>query len=358
VEEGIRQVSDRWKRWRAYADDLEDALRWAAADLSTAERMAAEEHDRDAWPLSRRRTIRTEIVRRVLDTPVLGDLLRTAARAGIDSLRPRHDATLRPWSETNTIAANPHVSMHVNLRAIAPPPSGDRAPQRLRSAERALAQRTRSLVPVLEQLTVPRNASAVMRTAEGLGLQEMHFVDASGRFLAQSSVSKRAEQWLDLQQSPRARLVLEQLRGRGYRILAADFGAISRPVEEVEITDRVAVVFGSEQRGVSAEVRAEADDLVFIPIAGFSTYLNVSVAAAIVLYALDRRQSAAGLRRPLDEGDLHRIRVGWYRALASGRFEREVEYARWLHRPPQPADPSPLAPGRERSLDLDQLEMA
>ena len=77
------------------------------------------------------------------------------------------------------------------------------------------------LAVVLDQMTVPRNASAVIRTAEALGLQEMHFIHAHGYLVPQRAVTKRCERWLDLRQADDAAPVIEGLRERGYRILGA-----------------------------------------------------------------------------------------------------------------------------------------
>lgn len=323
-------MSDKWKRWRCYMDELEDLLRWMAREIDDHERDAAHVHEVDTWPPRQRRERPIELARRMSDMPFFGEILR--ANAGIDPAEraPAPDVGLREHP-TQVMDLNP---MEVPGQAVRPPSPGEQPPRRLVSAERALAQRTRSLVAVLDQMTVPRNASAVIRTAEALGLQEMHFIHAHGYLVPQRAVTKRSERWLDLRQADTAGPVIDGLRARGYRILGADFGPGARPIDEVELSERTAVVLGSEQEGVSEEVRDQVDELFYIPTVGFTAYLNVSVAAAIALTAFDRRLREEDKRRPLDRDDLQRTRARWYRGLARGRSRSEGALLKWLHRPP------------------------
>jgi tRNA (guanosine-2'-O-)-methyltransferase len=323
-------MSDKWKRWRCYMDELEDLLRWMAEEIHGAERDAAAANELDTWPKRQVRERPEELARRMRDMPFFGEILQ--ANAGIDPAerKPAPGVGLRQHP-TQVMDVHP---MEVPGQALRPPHPGERPPRRLVSAERALAQRTRSLVPVLDQMTVPRNASAVIRTAEALGLQEMHFIHAHGYLVPQRAVTKRSERWLDLHEADEAEPVIEGLRRRGYRILGADFGPDARPIDEVELTERTAVVLGSEQEGVSDEVKSRVDGLFYIPTVGFTAYLNVSVAAAIALATFDRRLREEGRRRPLDDDDLHRTRARWYRGLARGKRRSQGALLKWLHRPP------------------------
>lgn len=323
-------MSDKWKRWRCYMDELEDLLRWMAQEIDGHERDAAIANELDAWPERQQRERPFELARRMSDMPFFGEILRANAEADPAERVPAPDAGLREHP-TQVMDLNP---MEVPGAAVRPPHPDERPPQRLVSAERALAQRTRSLVPVLDQMTVPRNASAVIRTAEALGLQEMHFIHAHGYLVPQRAVTKRCERWLDLREADAAAPVIDGLRKRGYRILAADFGPDARPIDEIELADRTAIVLGSEQEGVSDEVRDQVDGLFYIPTVGFTAYLNVSVAAAIALTTFDRRLRDEGKRHPLDADDLHRTRARWYRGLARGRSRTQGALLKWLHRPP------------------------
>ncbi len=142
---------------------------------------------------------------------------------------------------------------------------------------------------------------------------------------------------------------MADLRARGFRLLVADFGPGSVPVDEVPLDGPVALAFGSEQEGVSPRLAALADALVHVPTRGMTAYLNVSVTAAISLHAIDRRLAEAGLRRPLPAGEVARLRKAWYAILAGDRPRRREEYARWLLSPPPPAPPRQDVPSREKA---------
>jgi tRNA (guanosine-2'-O-)-methyltransferase len=149
--------------------------------------------------------------------------------------------------------------------------------------DRVIAARTRGVVPVLEGVDDPHNVAAVMRSAEAFGVQEVHVVDGSQGFVAARSVAQGTERWIDVQRHATAQACVTALRDRGYRVyVAAMDGALSP--EDLAREARVAVVFGNEHAGVSAEMRALADGTYAIPMRGFVESLNVSVAAAITLY--------------------------------------------------------------------------
>lgn len=338
-------MGDHWKRWRRYMDDLEDLLRSVADELAEAEADYAEQYERETWPQGQQQRRPLEIARRCRDMPFFGELLRALKGRDVDAIEPAPDAYLRPHEDPP-----PEVE---RLEPAGPPPTGP-APARLRSAERALARRTRALVPVLYELAVPRNASAVMRTAEALGLHELHFVHPRGRLAAQRAVTKRCERWLDLRQSRDIDAVVDELHERGYRVLAADFGPDSVPLAEVELAPRMAVVVGSEQQGVPPALLERVDGSVHIPTVGLTTYLNVSVATALILAELDRRLRERGWRAPLDPEDRARTRARWYAALARGKHAHRQEYARWLQSPPEPAPEVAEIPSREKARAREQ----
>jgi tRNA (guanosine-2'-O-)-methyltransferase len=234
------------------------------------------------------------------------------------------------------------------VEPVAPGPD-EPPPARLRAAERALAERSRSMVVLLDDLVNPRNASAVIRTSEALGLQEVHIAQQEGRADLERTVTMLAERWLDLFWYREIETAANALRERGYRILVSDYSPGAQPLERVALGERVAVAFGSEQRGVSPALRAMADGFFYLPLAGFTSYLNVSVMAGVSLYTLDRRMRAEGLRVPIDSDDRARLRRAWYSALAKGDRWRAGQYMGWLETPPEPAPPRGASGSRRRA---------
>lgn len=209
-------------------------------------------------------------------------------------------------------------------------------------------ERWRSIVVVLDNPVNPRNASAVARSSEALGLQEVHLIQREGKTSLERTLTTLSHRWLDLFWHREAAPSFEDLRVRGHRIVAADFGPEAVSVEELPLSERVAVVFGSEQRGMSDAARKAADDFFYLPTTGFTSYLNVSVAAGVSLYALDRRMREAGLRRPLEDEDKASLRRAWYTALARGDAVRARRYLAWLDHPPDPPAPGRLPAGGQK----------
>lgn len=329
-----------WWRWRAYMDEIEEAMRSCAAHLDEVETLCARRHERGRWPARQEACADAELVRRAFDMPWLRTLVRTAARIGDLEALSAPDFSGRRWSEGETDTLRRSIDRVPPLDEAGPQrPAAphETPPARLRAAERALAERTRSLVVVLDDLVSARNASAVVRSTDAFGLQEIHFIQREGRVRLERTVTTLSERWLDLHWHREPTDAIEGLRARGYHILAADFGDDAVSVEHCPLSEKVALVFGSEQRGVSDAVRESADGFFYLPTTGFTAYLNVAVATGIALYTLDRRMREAGLRTPLSERERAALRPVWYAGLAGGSRERATRYRAWTGRPPEPA---------------------
>ncbi|MDE0884390.1 MAG: RNA methyltransferase [Myxococcota bacterium] len=328
-----------WGRWRGYMDEIEVVMRQAAERLEEAERLIAEAWERGLWHKRQRESVETEIVRRAQDMPFLGGLIAHARQLGENERLEPPDFIGRPWQEGEERAElTPALRFpeHPELEAVRPV-EGSAAPARLRAAERALSERSRSMVVLLDDLVNPRNASAVLRTSEALGVQEVHIVQQEGRADLERTVTMLAERWLDLFWYRDIEAAVSALRARGYRILVSDYSSGAESLEDAPLAERVAVAFGSEQRGVSPALRAAADGFFFLPSVGFTSYLNVSVMAGISLYTLDRRMRAEGFWRAISVQDRSQLRRAWYAALAKGDVRRAREFKGWLDNPPEPA---------------------
>jgi len=162
-----------------------------------------------------------------------------------------------------------------------------------------IANRTYTIVPVLEGLYDRGNVSAVLRSAEAMGYQAVHIMETSKRFKEAKRVTQGAEKWLDIFRWPTTREGVDRLKAQGYRILATHFENATS-IYDVAFDTPTALVFGNEKDGVSEELLDAADGRVVIPMLGFAQSYNISVAAALCLYhiAEDRR------RRLGAQGDL------------------------------------------------------
>jgi tRNA (guanosine-2'-O-)-methyltransferase len=344
-------------RWRRYLDGLEEAMRLAGRALAEAERDLSASQERSLWRRGALRDAEIEWLRRARDVPFFRELLEAAWRHGPDALREppdrEHLARWRPGETQRDLGSADRFAAEVPVGCSGAPPSGE-PPPRLRRAERALTHRTRSFVVVLERLVDPRNASAVLRTVEALGGQELHLVHEEGRVLMARSIDQLARRYVDLHWWRDSTEAIEALARRGYRVYAADFGPGAVPVDELPLGSRNALIFGSEQRGVDAATREAADGLFYLPTVGFTAYLNVSVSVAMTLAVVDRRLAAEGLRERLDPSDEDRLRRAWYTALA-GDPQRAREYLAWAEQPPEPASLERDVPSREKARESEHL---
>jgi tRNA (guanosine-2'-O-)-methyltransferase len=211
-------------------------------------------------------------------------------------------------------------------------------PRRLARAEAVLARRRRSLCVVLEDAHDPHNVSAVMRTCEALGVQDVHLVaEIEDETILNPKVTIGAHRWLTVHRHHGSESAIAALRASGYRLYVSHLDAGATPLPEVPADGRAAYVFGNESSGVTERWLATADATFLIPTSGFSGSLNLSVAVAMTLY--DRLFGRRGATLPagdLDESEKAAVRAVWYRQLARGNPDRQQEYERFLDSPAPP----------------------
>ena len=156
--------------------------------------------------------------------------------------------------------------------------------RRLNALRQIVAQRTRTVVPVIEGIVNTGNVSAVMRSTEALGYQDLHVIDTGGRYKHSERTAKGAQRWLDVHQWQHPEPCVSHLQKHGYRVLAMHLDAQGAPIDTIDFTKPTALVFGNERDGVSETLRDAADGTCIIPMNGFTESFNISVAAAIGLY--------------------------------------------------------------------------
>lgn len=189
-------------------------------------------------------------------------------------------------------------------------------PARRARVEQALAQRTGTVVAVIEAVRRRHNASALVRSCEAFGVHEVHLVTAF--FRPSVGAARGAERWLRTRVFPTTAESIADLRSRGFAVYVADLAEGAYTPETVPVDRPVAILFGSEVRGVSAEAKALADGAVMIPMRGLTESLNVSVSGAILLRTVaDRRRAVAG--PDLEEAEKQRFLAEWLGREAAGR---------------------------------------
>ena len=157
--------------------------------------------------------------------------------------------------------------------------------RRIRFRE-VLKYRTKFLTIAAEDVFQLHNASAIVRSSDVFGLQEVHLIE--GRFgkRIDKNIAMGAQQWVDIKTYKNARECVDALKLEGYKIIATMPTGNAIPLDEFTITEKTALFFGTEKEGLSPEIIQNADDFLQIPMVGFSESLNVSVSAAIILQKL------------------------------------------------------------------------
>lgn len=188
--------------------------------------------------------------------------------------------------------------------------------RRARMAE-VLRWRTRFLTVVLEDVYQPHNASAVLRSCEIFGVQDVHVIEQENRFRPNRGIALGATQWLtvtryaDSSEAGTTRRCLTGLKERGYRIAAMTLRPGSTSPRTLPLDAPVALCFGTEEDGLSDEAHALADTYVQLPMYGFTHSFNISVTAALSLYELVNRLHDSNVNWGLTDEEKRELRLRW-----------------------------------------------
>ncbi len=188
-------------------------------------------------------------------------------------------------------------------------------PERIERLESVLNKRQPDLTVVLENVFDPHNISAVMRTCDAVGIQDIyilnHKIPPHRKWGAKSSSS--AAKWLSIHQFTDANDCFTELRKHYKKIYTTHLCSDAVSLHELNLTEPVALVFGNEHSGVSDEIIAIADGNFIIPQAGIIRSLNISVACAVTLYEAFRQKNNAGHynQSKLEGEKLESLRTNW-----------------------------------------------
>jgi len=179
-----------------------------------------------------------------------------------------------------------------------------------------LAERTRYITVVLENIYQTQNASAVLRSCDCFGIQDIHVIENDNTFDINPQVVIGATKWLNLykynQDTNNTRSTLRQLKAQGYRIVATTPHRDDVNLNDFDITKgKAAFVFGNEREGISDIVKEEADEFMKIPMYGFSESLNISVCTAITIQHLSNQLRSNGTAWTLPEQEAETLHLEW-----------------------------------------------
>lgn len=185
-----------------------------------------------------------------------------------------------------------------------------------------LATRQPDLTVCLEQVHKPHNVSAIIRTADAVGVHQVHAVWPTTRMRTLVSSAAGSNSWVSVKTHRSIGDAVGHLKAQGMQILATNLSARAVDFREVDYTRPTCVLLGQEKTGITEEALALADRDIVIPMIGMVQSLNVSVASALILYEAQRQRQNAGLYRRdnsmLDEEEQQRLLFeGGYPVLAN-----------------------------------------
>lgn len=170
-----------------------------------------------------------------------------------------------------------------------------RTPERLARVRQVLGRRQKDLELVLDNIHDPHNVSAIYRSCDAFGVARVHLYYSTHQFpdLKRKS-SSSAHKWVESIRHHDPAAMFEQLRGRGLKVLATSFSPTARPLTDYDLSRPTAIIFGNEHAGVGPDLFNLVQDQIYIPMQGMVQSLNVSVAAAVILYEAWRQRMALG----------------------------------------------------------------
>ncbi len=155
------------------------------------------------------------------------------------------------------------------------------------------SERTRYLTVVIENVYQEQNASAIVRSCDCFGIHDIHAIEKENSFSVNREIAMGAGKWVNIQhhQDPKypTTSALKKLKEKGYRIVATSPHEDDTTIDELDLNQPTALLFGTEKMGLSEAAMTHADAFVKIPMYGFSESFNVSVSAALCLHTLRQK---------------------------------------------------------------------
>lgn len=179
--------------------------------------------------------------------------------------------------------------------------------------KRVLANRTKHFTVVCEDVYQLHNTSAVMRSCEVFGIQELRVVEQRFGKKIDKEIALGAEKWVDIHRYANIQDCINELKNQEYQIIATTPHENDCLLEDFDITKPSAIFFGTERHGLSDEVLQQADGYLKIPMVGFTESLNISVSAAIILQNISTRLRASSIPWQLSDAELLEKRIDWTR---------------------------------------------
>lgn len=196
---------------------------------------------------------------------------------------------------------------------------------RLNRIQTVLRRRQLDCTVILDNVHKPHNLSAIMRTCDAIGIDKIHAVQNDGKTKTSSHTASGSQKWVTVEQHPTGVSAIHHLQQQGMKIYAAHLSEQAVDYRSIDYTQPVAILMGQEKWGVSEACAAEVDGHITIPMLGMVESLNVSVAAAVILYELQRQRAAKGMYEvsQFNPEELDRLTFEWSQPKMTRYYQRQ-----------------------------------
>ncbi len=207
-------------------------------------------------------------------------------------------------------------------------------PSKREMFDRIAADRTNYITVALENVYQEHNASAVLRSCDCFGIQNLHVIEKDNQYKVQRDIALGAGRWVDMYNYDRGTQpeidCISALKEKGYRIIATTPHTNDVTINDLSLDQPMAFIFGTERRGISPEVMELADEFVKIPMYGFTESFNISVSAAITLNVIRERLENSKIEWKFTPEEQTKLKLKWCRKILRGGQELEDEIRRRL----------------------------
>jgi tRNA (guanosine-2'-O-)-methyltransferase len=195
--------------------------------------------------------------------------------------------------------------------------------------DRIASERTKHITVAIENVYQEHNASAVLRSCDCFGLQEMHVIEKDNQYKVQRDIALGAGRWVDMYNYNQGNQVtkdcIDRLKSTGYTIVATT-PHTENTIYDLDLSKPIALVFGTERRGISEEVEKMADTFVKIPMYGFTESFNISVSVAIILNSLRQRLEQSSFDWKLNKEEQTALKIKWCRKILNSGDKLEKHF--------------------------------
>ena len=195
--------------------------------------------------------------------------------------------------------------------------------------DKIASERTKHITLAIENVYQEHNASAVLRSCDCFGIQELHVIEKDNQYKVQRDIALGAGRWVDMFNYNQGEHVtkdcIDRLKSKGYTIVATT-PHTENTIYDLDLSQPIALIFGTERRGISQEVESMADNFVKIPMYGFTESFNISVSVAIILNTLRQRLEQSSYQWKLTQEEQTALKIKWCRKILNSGEKLEKHF--------------------------------